>query len=246
MRTGERNGAAIELVDVRMDLGGRPVLRGVSLSVARGEFVAMIGGSGSGKTTLLSCVNRLYPVTQGSVRVRGEDVATLPPETLRRSIGYVVQKSGLLPHWSVARNAGTVLELLGRPAEERRRRVHEVLATVGLPEGEFANRKPRELSGGQAQRVALARALAAEPDVLLLDEPFGALDPISRRELRDSLRGVLRGSGAATLLVTHDVGEAFELADRVAVIEAGVISQVGTPDALRSRPATAFVRELIR
>jgi osmoprotectant transport system ATP-binding protein len=239
-------GAAIELVDVHIDLGGRPVLRGVSLSVARGEFVAIIGGSGSGKTTLLSCVNRLYPVAQGTVRVRGQDVAALAPEVLRRSIGYVVQKSGLLPHWNVARNAGTVLELLGRPPAERRRRVREVLTTVGLPEGEFAARRPRELSGGQSQRLALARALAAQPDVLLLDEPFGALDPISRRELRGSLRGVLRGSGAATLLVTHDVTEAFELADRVAVIESGVISQVGTPAELQAHPATAFVRELIR
>src|SRR5581483_7694110 len=233
--------AAIELADVHVVLGGRPVLRGVSLAVARGEFVAVIGGSGSGKTTLLSCVNRLYVPDRGSVRVRGADVASVAPEVLRRSIGYVVQKSGLIPHWSVARNAATVLELLGRPPAERRQRAHEVLDTVGLPETEFAARRPRELSGGQAQRVALARALAAKPDVLLLDEPFGALDPISRRELRASLRGVLRGTGAATMLVTHDIAEAFELADRVAVLERGSIAQLGTPDELKARPATPFV-----
>jgi len=238
--------AAIELADVHVVLGGRPVLRGVSLAVARGEFVAVIGGSGSGKTTLLSCVNRLYVPDRGSVRVRGADVASVAPEVLRRSIGYVVQKSGLIPHWSVARNAATVLELLGRPPAERRQRAHEVLDTVGLPETEFAARRPRELSGGQAQRVALARALAAKPDVLLLDEPFGALDPISRRELRASLRGVLRGTGAATMLVTHDIAEAFELADRVAVLERGSIAQLGTPDELKARPATPFVAELMR
>jgi osmoprotectant transport system ATP-binding protein len=237
---------AIALSDIHVDLGGREILRGVSLSVAPGEFVAIIGGSGSGKTTLLSCVNRLYAVTRGSVRVRGEDVSRLAPETLRRSIGYVVQKSGLIPHWSVARNAATVLELLGRPAAERTRRAREVLETVGLPDAEMASRRPRALSGGQAQRVALARALAAKPDVLLLDEPFGALDPISRRELRASLRGVLQGTGAATLLVTHDVGEAFELAERVAVMERGVIVQIGTPSELKANPATDFVRELLR
>jgi len=237
---------AVELSDIHVDLGGREILRGVSLAVAQGEFVAIIGGSGSGKTTLLSCVNRLYGVTRGSVRVRGQDVNAVAPETLRRSIGYVVQKSGLIPHWSVARNAGTVLELLDKPAAERLARVREVLETVGLPDAEMATRRPRALSGGQAQRVSLARALATRPDVLLLDEPFGALDPISRRELRASLRGVLRGTGAATLLVTHDLAEAFELADRVAVIERGVIVQLGSPAELKANPATAFVRELLR
>ena len=171
----------IELRDVHVDLGGRPVLRGVNLAVAQGEFVAVVGSSGSGKTTLLSCINRLHEPAGGSVLVRGKDVREGPPEVLRRSIGYVVQKSGLLPHWRVGRNAGLVLELLGRPAAERRERIREILTLVGLPPHDFEDRLPRQLSGGQAQRVALARALAARPDVLLLDEPFGALDPISRR-----------------------------------------------------------------
>lgn len=236
---------AVELREVHVALGGRPVLRGVSLCVAQGEFLAILGGSGSGKTTLLSCVNRLTEPTRGTVWVRGEDVATLQPEALRRSIGYVVQKSGLLPHWSAERNAATVLELLGRPVAERIARAHEVLDTVGLPAADFATRKPRQLSGGQAQRVALARALAAKPSVLLLDEPFGALDPISRRALRASLTSVLRGSGAATLLVTHDLREAFELADRTAVIDGGVLVQVGTERELRAAPATPFVAELL-
>jgi osmoprotectant transport system ATP-binding protein len=236
----------IELRDVHVSLGGRPILRGVSLSVAQGEFVAVVGGSGSGKTTLLSCINRLHTPEQGTVLVRGRDVREGPPELLRRSIGYVVQKSGLLPHWHVARNAGLVLELLGQPPAERDARVAEVLELVGLPHAEFCRRLPRELSGGQAQRVALARALAARPNVLLLDEPFGALDPISRRKLRRSLTGVLRGTGAATVLVTHDLGEAFELASRVAVVEEGRIAQVGSEAELRAHPATPFVRELVQ
>jgi osmoprotectant transport system ATP-binding protein len=236
----------IELHDVHLTLGNRPVLRGVNLTVSQGEFVAVVGSSGSGKTTLLSCINRLHQPLQGTVLVRGRDVREGPPETLRRSIGYVVQKSGLLPHWRVGRNAGLVLELLGRPAAERDVRVREVLALVGLPPSDFEDRLPRQLSGGQAQRVALARALAAQPSVLLLDEPFGALDPISRRQLRHSLSGVLRGTGAATVLVTHDLSEAFALASRVAVMEEGRIVQIGDEDELRSRPATPFVRELLQ
>jgi osmoprotectant transport system ATP-binding protein len=238
--------AAIELRDVHVSLGGRPTLRGVSLSVAQGEFVAVVGASGSGKTTLLSCINRLHSPESGSVWVRGKDVRDRPPEQLRRTIGYVVQKSGLLPHWRVGRNAGLVLELLGLPLAERRQRVREILELVGLPPDAFADRLPRELSGGQAQRVALARALAAKPTVLLLDEPFGALDLISRRELRRSLSGVLRSSGAATVLVTHDLEEAFELAARVAVVEDGRIVQVGAESELRAHPATPFVAELLR
>jgi osmoprotectant transport system ATP-binding protein len=236
----------IELRDVHVALAGRPILRGVNLSVAPDEFVAVVGASGSGKTTLLSCINRLHEPQQGTVLVRGVDVRQGPPEALRRSIGYVVQKSGLLPHWRVGRNAGLVLELLARPAAERLERVREVLALVRLPPAEFEQRLPRELSGGQAQRVALARALAAKPNVLLLDEPFGALDPISRRQLRRSLASVLRGTGAATVLVTHDLAEAFALAARVAVMEDGRIVQIGTEDELRSRPATPFVRELLQ
>jgi osmoprotectant transport system ATP-binding protein len=236
----------IDIQDLHVDLGGRPVLRGVDLTITQGEFVAVVGSSGSGKTTLLSCINRMYEPHRGRVLVRGQDVREGPPEVLRRSIGYVVQKSGLLPHWRVARNAGLVLELLARPPDERGERVREMLALVGLPPDEFAQRLPRELSGGQAQRVALARALAAKPNVLLLDEPFGALDPISRRELRRSLSGVLRGTGAATVLVTHDLGEAFELASRVAVMEAGRIVQVGPEAELRSHPASPFVRELLQ
>jgi osmoprotectant transport system ATP-binding protein len=237
---------AIELRDVHVSLGGRPTLRGVSLTVEQGEFVAVVGASGSGKTTLISCINRLHSPERGVVLVRGKDVREGPPEQLRRSIGYVVQKSGLLPHWRVGRNAGLVLELLGVSAAERRPRVREVLELVGLPPAEFAERLPRELSGGQAQRVALARALVAKPNVLLLDEPFGALDLISRRQLRRSLSGVLSGTGAATVLVTHDLEEAFELAARVAVVEEGRIVQVGSEDELRAHPATPFVRELLQ
>ncbi|MHB8417136.1 MAG: ATP-binding cassette domain-containing protein [Myxococcales bacterium] len=236
---------AIELRDVHLSLGGRPVLRGVSLRVARGELLAIVGESGSGKTSLLSCVNRLYAPERGEVLVRGRPVRTVSPEALRRSIGYVVQKSGLLPHWDVCRNAGTVLELLGVPLPERTARVRELLALVGVPEPLW-NRRPRELSGGQAQRVALARALAARPDILLLDEPLGALDPIARGQLRASLGGVLRSNAMTALLVTHDLAEAKAFAGRLAVMEQGRLVQEGTAEALRGAPATPFVEALFR
>jgi osmoprotectant transport system ATP-binding protein len=236
---------AIELEQICVALGGRSVLRGVSLAVAPGELVAVVGSSGGGKTTLLRCINRLVEPQGGVVRVEGRDVRDEPPHLLRRSIGFVVQRGGLFPHWPVKRNAEAVIELLGWPLPKRRERVDEVLRWVGLEPALFGDRLPRELSGGQAQRVALARALAPRPAILLLDEPFGALDPILRRQVRRSLSGVLRSSNAATVLVTHDLREACELGNRVAVLEEGRISQLAPPDELRRSPATPFVRELL-
>jgi osmoprotectant transport system ATP-binding protein len=236
---------AIELEGIHVALGGREVLRGVSLAVAPGELVAVVGSSGGGKTTLLRCINRLVEPQQGAVRVLGRDARSGAPHLLRRSIGYVVQRGGLFPHWSVWRNAEAVVELLGWPVGKRRARADEVLGWVGLEPSVFGDRLPRELSGGQAQRVALARALAPGPAILLLDEPFGALDPILRRQVRRSLSGVLRSSQAATVMVTHDLREACELGHRVAVLEEGRISQLATPGELRSNPATPFIRELL-
>jgi osmoprotectant transport system ATP-binding protein len=237
--------AAIELEGIQVALSGREVLRGVSLTVAAGELVAVVGGSGGGKTTLLRCINRLVEPVAGAVRVLGRDVRSEVPHLLRRSIGYVVQRGGLFPHWPVWRNAEAVVELLEWPPAKRRARAEEVLRWVGLEPSVYRDRLPRELSGGQAQRVALARALAPGPAILLLDEPFGALDPILRRQVRRSLAGVLRSTEAATVLVTHDLREACELGHRVAVLEEGRISQLATPEELRQRPATPFIQELL-
>ncbi|MHB1847322.1 MAG: ATP-binding cassette domain-containing protein [Deltaproteobacteria bacterium] len=235
---------ALELSGIEVELGGRAILAGVDLTVFEGELVALVGSSGGGKTTLLRCVNRLAVPSRGTVRVFGRDVREVSPPALRRTIGYAVQQGALFPHWDAERNAGAVLELLGWAPERRRERVHELLLRVGLDPAQVARLKPRELSGGQTQRVAIARALAAEPKLLLLDEPFGALDPITRRRVRQPLAKALRESGAATLLVTHDMAEAFELADRVAVLERGRLSQLGAPAELREAPKTPFVREL--
>jgi osmoprotectant transport system ATP-binding protein len=237
--------AAIEFVDVTKSYAATPALRGFSLSVAENETVALVGPSGCGKTTALKLVNRLLEPDSGEVRVLGRAVARQEPIALRRGIGYVIQEGGLFPHWSVARNVETVPALLGWPAERRRRRAEELLAMVNLPAGEFGARPPRELSGGQRQRVGFARALAADPPVLLLDEPFGALDRIARRRLQTEFLDWKRRLAKAVLLVTHDLPEAFRLADRVAVMEGGRIRQAGTREELIARPADDFVREFV-
>jgi osmoprotectant transport system ATP-binding protein len=229
---------------------GTEALAGVDLAVAPGETVALVGESGSGKTTLLRTFNRMVEPTAGEVRVRGRAVAGEDPVTLRRGIGYVQQEGGLLPHWTVARNVALVPRLLGAgggwPEARRRERVREVLEMVGLPEGRYGGRFPRELSGGQRQRVAFARALAADPDVVLLDEPFGALDALTRVDLRRELRGRLARLGKTMLLVTHDLREAFELADRVAVMRGGRVLRVGTPGELEREPGNGYVEALLK
>jgi osmoprotectant transport system ATP-binding protein len=235
--------AMLRARDVVKRYGPITALAGVSLAVARGEAVALVGESGSGKTTLLRCFNRMVEHDEGGVQVRGEEVRGLDPVRLRRSLGYVQQDGGLLPHWSVLRNAALVPWLVGAAAPEAAAR--GALELVGLDPEEFGERWPRELSGGQRQRAALARALAAEPAVLLLDEPFGALDAITRAEVRRAFASLKRRLGLTVLLVTHDLTEAFQLADRVAVLREGTIEQVAPPDELRGRPATAYVGELL-
>ncbi|MCA9738347.1 MAG: ATP-binding cassette domain-containing protein, partial [Gemmatimonadetes bacterium] len=201
------------------------------------------GESGSGKTTLLTCFNRLLRPDRGRVWSNGEDVSTLDPHRLRRSIGYVPQEGGLLPHWSVLRNAATVPWLLGRPDAEAAAR--DALDLVGLPASGFGERFPGELSGGQRQRAAFARALAARPDVLLLDEPFGALDAITRAEQQEAFGALRRRLQVAALLVTHDLREAFLLADRIAVFRAGRIEQEASAPVLAAQPATPYVATLL-
>ncbi len=225
---------------------GRPVLDGLTLSVAPGEVVALVGPSGCGKTTALKLVNRLLEPDGGTIRVFGKPAGEEDPVALRRRIGYVIQEAGLFPHRTVEENVETVPRLLGWPAPRRRDRSEELLAMVGLPASEFARRYPRELSGGQRQRVGVARALAADPPLLLMDEPFGALDPIARRGIQKEFRAWRARLTAAALLVTHDLAEAFRLADRIAVLNDGRVRQVGTREDLVERPADAFVRELVQ
>jgi osmoprotectant transport system ATP-binding protein len=216
----------------------------VSLEVGRGECVALIGESGSGKTTLLRCFNRLTDPDEGRVLVDGDDAAALDPIALRRRVGYVPQDGGLLPHWRVQRNVALVpwLRGSGGPAASADR----ALRLVGLEPAQYGVRWPRELSGGQRQRVAVARALAAEPDVVLLDEPFGALDAITRAELQDAFHRLRLELRLTAVLVTHDLQEAFFLADRVAVLRGGRLEQMAAPEALADAPATEYVAELLR
>ena len=229
---------------------GTAALAGANLVVAPGETVALVGESGSGKTTLLRVFNRMVEPTEGEVWARGRRVAGEDAVALRRSMGYVQQEGGLLPHWTVARNVGLVPALLGEAggwSEARRReRVREVLALVGLPVERYGERHPRELSGGQRQRVAFARALAADPDVVLLDEPFGALDALTRLELQEELSALLERLGKTLLLVTHDLGEAFRLADRVAVMREGRVLRAGAPAELVREPGSSYVEALLR
>jgi len=226
--------------------GGRTwAVRGLDLTVARGELVALIGLSGSGKTTTLKMINRLVPPTEGRIEVGGRDTAEVDPVRLRRGIGYVLQRIGLFPHWTVGDNVGTVPRLLGWPEERVRARVDELLALVGLDPPTFRDRSATDLSGGQAQRVGVARALAAEPPVLLLDEPFGALDPVTRDQLQEATRALHVRLGLTTVLVTHDMAEALRLADRIAVLHEGRIVRTGAPRALLDDPGHPLVARLL-
>jgi osmoprotectant transport system ATP-binding protein len=215
----------------------------VSLDVPAGRSVALVGESGSGKTTLLRCFNRLVEPQRGEILVGEKDVRAQPAVLLRRGIGYVQQHGGLLPHWRVLRNVELVpmLQEMPDPTDAALR----ALELVGLPPSNFAHRFPHELSGGQRQRVALARSIAAQPGVILLDEPFGALDAISRADLQESFDAMRRDLSATTLLVTHDLAEAGRLADEVVVMRAGRVEQKGTMRALISAPATEYVARLI-
>lgn len=223
--------ALIILDQIGKTYDGAPVLTGASLSIARGQFVALVGGSGAGKTTLLKTLNALIVPTTGRVLIDGEDVASQPGPALRRRIGYVFQEVGLFPHMTVAQNIGITPSLLDWPAERIAGRVETLLDLVALPR-DIAARLPAELSGGQRQRVGVARALAAEPSILLMDEPFGALDPVTRVALAGDVRRLHETLGLTTVMVTHDVGEALLTADRVVVMAEGQIIADDTPSAL--------------
>jgi osmoprotectant transport system ATP-binding protein len=234
--------AALRIDGVSKRWGSVVALDRVSLEIDAGACVALIGESGSGKTTLLRTINRMVEPDEGSVWFDGRVTATLDPVVLRRQMGYVPQEGGLLPHWRVRRNVGLVPWLLGQPAGPA---ADDALRLVGLDPGEFAGRWPSDLSGGQRQRVAIARALAAHPVVLLLDEPFGALDAITRAELQQAFRDLRLSLGATAVLVTHDLREAIELADRIAVLHHGRIEQYAPPAEVLDRPATPYVADLL-
>jgi len=228
---------------------GRLLLDNISLAIEEGTTTAVLGRSGSGKTTLLRTVNRLVEPTSGDVLLQGKSVQAFEVIALRRNIGYVIQETGLFPHFTVERNVGLVLEAEQCPRLERIERSHDLLKAVGLDPAAFASRFPHQLSGGQRQRVGLARALAAEPDFLLMDEPFGALDPLTRREMQDMLRGILDRMNRTALLVTHDLDEALYLAHRIVLLKEGkVIANLAPEEFMNSSHSEidAYIRAFHR
>ncbi len=235
----------IELQAVGKSFGATPAVDDLSLTIERGEFVVLIGASGSGKSTTLKLINRLVEHDRGRVLFQGEEIRSFKPEQLRRRMGYAIQSIGLFPHWTVARNVATVPELLGWSAPRIAERVDELLELLGLEPGLYRQRYPSQLSGGQQQRVGVARALAADPEVLLMDEPFGALDPITRQTLQEEMARIHRASGKTVVMVTHDIGEALRLATRVVLLDHGRIVQAGTPAQLLAQPANAFVSDFV-
>lgn len=225
--------------------GDVQTLKDVSLRVEKAELVSLIGPSGCGKTTTLRMVNRLIEATSGKIYVQGRDISAVNPVELRRGIGYVIQQVGLLPHLSIGKNIGLVPKLKGMKEAQYSRRIDELLDRVGLDSKAFRNRFPAELSGGQQQRVGVIRALAAEPPIILMDEPFSALDPISREQLQDELVKLQKTIHKTILFVTHDMDEALKISDRIAIMNKGEIVQFDTPQAILKNPANAFVRGFI-
>ncbi len=223
----------------------KPAVDDVSLTVNPGEFVVLLGPSGCGKTTLLKMINRIYEPTDGKIWIDDTEVHALPASQLRRRIGYVIQQTGLFPHMRIEANIATVPNLLKWKKDRTRERVRELLELVGLPPEEFARRYPAQLSGGQQQRVGLARALAAEPTTMLMDEPFGALDAITRSRLQDELKRIHRQIRQTTLFVTHDIDEAVRLADRIVVMREGKVVQFASPLEIVTSPADTFVSDLV-
>lgn len=235
----------IEIEDLTKSFGAANVVERVSLKVPNGAICTVVGTSGSGKTTLLRMINRLVEPSSGRVKINGKDHGGVPPFELRRHIGYVIQGYGLFPHRTVAQNIATVPTLLGwRPARIAQR-VDALLALFQLEPSQFRDRMPAELSGGQQQRVGVARALAAEPAILLMDEPFGALDPLIRGRAQEDLLAIQRHLGTTIVLVTHDMEEAFRLGTRIAVMNEGRLLQYATPQEIIARPASDFVADLV-
>ena len=237
----------IELRNVIKSYRGAPrnAVDDVSLEIETGTTVALIGPSGCGKTTTMRMINRLQTPTSGQILVNGKDVNTVDPQTLRRSIGYVIQQVGLFPHMTIAQNVATVLRLLKHDAVKIKERVSELLQMVGLDPDEMGPRLPQALSGGQRQRVGFARALAGDPDVMLMDEPFGAIDPITRTKVQSEFKEILKKTNKTVVMVTHDLDEALKMADRVAIMQDGKLMQYDTPIDILARPNSSFVADFL-
>jgi osmoprotectant transport system ATP-binding protein len=237
----------IEIRDLVKQYRGaaRPAVDHLTLTVPDGCVCVLIGPSGCGKTTTMRMINRLVEPDAGSVHVGGRDVTHIDPVSLRRSIGYVIQQVGLFPHWTIADNIATVPKLLGWDEGRIATRVDELLELVGMEPATFRSRFPRELSGGQKQRVGVARALAADPPVMLMDEPFASLDPITRGRLQDEFLRILRSLRKTIVFVTHDIDEALKLGDHIAILRDGTLVQYDAPGAILARPADAFVESFV-
>ena len=238
-------GATVEFRDVSKSYPGQLAVDGLSFTVPAGKICILVGPSGSGKTTSLKMVNRLIEPSGGSILIDGHDVLAEEPTALRRRIGYVIQQVGLFPHQTIAENVGTVPRLLGWPAQRIADRTEQLLTLVGLEPGRFARRYPAQLSGGERQRVGVARALAAEPPVMLMDEPFGAVDPIVRDRLQNEFLRIQHDQGTTVLFVTHDIDEAIKLGDRVAVMRGGKLIQYAPPGELLAHPANEFIAQFV-
>lgn len=222
------------------------VVNDITLTIAQGETFVLLGSSGSGKTTLLKMINRLVKPTKGDIFINGQNIKQYETVKLRRSMGYVFQKVGLFPHMTIETNISIALQLMGKNLETRIERAHELLNLIGLDPEIYAKRYPHELSGGQSQRVGVARALAADPNILLMDEPFGALDAITRNDLQENMIELRKQMKKTIVFVTHDIVEAFRLADRIAVMHHGILEQVGSKKEILENPQTDFVKELIQ
>jgi len=235
----------IELQHVSKAFGATKAIEDLSLTVQQGEFIVLIGSSGSGKSTALKMMNRLLEHDSGRILFAGDEIRTFRPEDIRRRMGYAIQSIGLFPHWTVEQNIATVPELLKWPGARIRARVTELLELLDLEPELYRNRYPHQLSGGQQQRVGVARALAGDPEVLLMDEPFGALDSLTRVALQNELARIHRASGKTIVLVTHDIDEALRLATRVVLLDLGRVVQSGTPMQILAQPASEFVTDFM-
>jgi osmoprotectant transport system ATP-binding protein len=237
----------IDIVDLVKQFPGtaRPAVDRLTLSIPDGEVCVLIGPSGCGKTTTMRIINRMIEPDAGMVRVDGRDIMRVDTVTLRRSIGYVIQHVGLFPHWTIAENVATVPRLLGWTKARTEARTDELLVMVGMDPSTYRDRFPRELSGGQKQRVGFARALAADPPLMLMDEPFGAIDPITRGRLQDEFLKILRALRKTIVFVTHDIDEAIKMGDRIAILKDGALLQYDTPERVLAEPANSFVSAFV-